>query len=139
MSNFQLTPDLCHELGAWVVAQAKGDGLNPLSFALVNAEGELSYFIRMENALSRTMAISQAKAYTSARMRSSTLAFHERLVKEQITAADFMDNNLCGLPGGVPLFKGDVCVGAIGISGRSLEQDHDLITRAAQHFTTLIA
>lgn len=138
MSNFQLTPELCHELGTWVVAQAKADGLNPVSFALVNANGELSYFIRMEEALSRTMAISQGKAYTSARMRSSTLAFHERLVNEKITAADFMDNNLCGLPGGVPLFKGDVCVGAIGISGRTLEQDHDLITKAAEHFATLV-
>lgn len=139
MSNFQLTPDLCHELGTWVVDQANSDGLNPISFAIVNSQGELSYFIRMENALSRTMAISQGKAYTSARMRISTLAFHERLIKEQITATDFMDNNLCGLPGGVPLLKGDVCVGAIGISGRTLEQDHDLISRAAAHFSTLIA
>ena len=139
MSNFQLTPDLCHELGAWVVNQASNDGLNPISFAIVNPQGELSYFIRMEEALSRTIAISQAKAYTSARMRISTLAFHERLIKEQITAADFMDSHLSGLPGGVPLFKGDVCVGAIGISGRTLDQDHDLITKAAEHFSTLIA
>lgn len=139
MSTFTITPDLCHELGTWIIAQAKGDGLNPISFAMVDAGGELSYFIRMENALSRTMAIAQAKAYTSARMRSSTQAFHERLINEKITAADFMDDKLSSLPGGVPLFKGDVCVGAIGISGRSLEQDHDLITRAAQHFTTLIA
>lgn len=138
MSHFQLTPDLCHELGTWVVDQAKGDGLNPISFAIVNPQGELSYFIRMEDALSRTMAISQAKAYTSARMRISTLAFHERLVNEKITAADFMDNKLCGLPGGVPLLKGDVCVGAIGISGRTLDQDQDLITKVAEHFSTLV-
>ncbi len=138
MSEFQLSPEHCHELGAWLVNEAKTDGLNPVSFAIVNPDGELSYFIRMENALSRTMKISQAKAYTSARMRTSTLAFKERLATEQIIAADFMDDNLCGLPGGVPLFKGDVCVGAIGISGRTLSQDHDLITKAAAHFTTLV-
>lgn len=138
MSTTTLTPEICHALGNWIVDQAKNDGLNPISFAIVNPDGELNYFIRMNGALSRTMSISQAKAYTSARMRSSTKAFHERLVNENISASDFMDDKLSALAGGVPLMLNDECVGAIGISGRTLDQDHDLIVRAAEHFTNLV-
>lgn len=138
MSQFQFSQDLCQELALWVVEQAKQDGLTPVSCAIINQYGELNYLVRMDNAPARTIAISQGKAYTSVRMLCTTQAFRERLDKENILAADFMDEKLCGLPGGVPLYHNGVCVGAVGISGRSLPDDHLLASAAADHFAKLV-
>ena len=37
-------------------------------------------------------------------------------------------------PGGVPLFEGDVCVGAIGVGGGSPQVDHEIAAAAAEQF-----
>ena len=37
-------------------------------------------------------------------------------------------------PGGVPLFEGDVCVGAIGVGGGSPQIDHEIAAAAAEQF-----
>ena len=37
-------------------------------------------------------------------------------------------------PGGVPLFAGDVCVGAIGVGGGSPQVDHEIAAAAAEQF-----
>ena len=37
-------------------------------------------------------------------------------------------------PGGVPLFEGDMCVGAIGVGGGSPRIDHEIAEAAAEQF-----
>ena len=37
-------------------------------------------------------------------------------------------------PGGVPLFEGDMCVGAIGVGGGSPHIDHEIAAAAAEQF-----
>ena len=37
-------------------------------------------------------------------------------------------------PGGVPLFRDGVCVGAIGVGGGSPQTDHEIAAEAAEHF-----
>lgn len=68
--------------------------------------------------------MAKGKAYTCARMGCSTAALHQRLIKEQLTLADFMDPGLTGMQGGVPLLADDGSILAgIGVSGRQPEED----------------
>lgn len=136
MTLFTLSQALCHELADKVVQQAQQDGLAPVCIAIVDPQGELNYFERMDDAPARTITIAQAKAYTAARMQSSTFAFSQRLQNEQLHTFDFMDSKLCALPGGSLLSKQQQIVGAVGISGRSLEDDHALAVFASEYFTT---
>ncbi|MEZ2720141.1 heme-binding protein [Paenalcaligenes hominis] len=121
-----LTDSLSQSLGHWLVQQAQADGLAPVCIALSNPDGALQYFLRMDAAPVRTISIAQAKAYSAARFGSSTLALQERLQRESLSLSDFMDPALCALPGGVPLEINATQIGAVGISGRSLADDHAL-------------
>lgn len=136
MTLFTLSQTLCHELADKVMQHAQQDGLAPVCIAIVDPQGELNYFGRMDAAPARTIAIAQAKAYTAARMQNSTLAFSQRLHNEQLYTFDFMDTKLCALPGGVPLSIQQHLIGAVGISGRSLEDDHALALFVSEYVAT---
>lgn len=137
MSIPTLEQALCLALLERVTAQAAQDGLAPVSVALVDANGELMTFTRMDQAPARTIKIAQAKAYTAVRMQCSTLAFNERLHHEKLAVGYFMDHDFCPLPGGIPVYIAGQCVGAIGISGRSLADDHTLALFAEHAFNVL--
>ena len=49
---------------------------------------------------------------------------------------NFMDKKLCALPGGVPLSIQQHLIGAVGISGRSLEDDHALALFVSEYVAT---
>lgn len=112
---------------------ATQDGLAPVCFALVDAQGELLCFERMEGAPVRTINIAIAKAYTAAKMGCHTQQFRQRLQNENLRCSEFMDSKLCALPGGViqPLY--DQHTVALGISGRALDEDQKLALLLAEH------
>ena len=128
----------CLNLAHWLHNTAAEDGLGPISFAMVDNQGDLIWFERMDKAPARSAAIAIAKAYTSLRMGTSTAEFNERLVREKLSSRDFMDHKLTAMPGGSPLFVADgTVVGAIGISGRDVESDQVLADTAAFYFSSL--
>ena len=62
------------------------------------------------------------------RMELTTQAFHDRLVRENLSIADFCDPGFSTLPGGVPVFdETGRC-----ISGRKPQEDAELAERLAQ-------
>lgn len=110
-----------------------------VSIAISNKEGDLLFFIKMDEAPIRTIAIAQAKAYTAARMETSTKLVKQRLKDEELQIIDFMDPKLCALPGGVPIIceqKG--LIGALGISGLKLEDDHELASTVASLYESFV-
>ena len=83
--------------------------------------------------MSHAGAIAQSKAYTAMRMELTTQAFHDRLVRENLSIADFCDPGFSTLPGGVPVFdETGRCIGGVGISGRKPQEDAELAERLAQ-------
>lgn len=108
------------------------DGGKPVCFAAVDASGALIYLYRMDGAPERLINIAIGKAYTAARMEISTDAFRQRLLKEQLSLADFMDDKFTSLPGGQPLLEEEQLVGAIAVSGRALEEDVVLCQQFAE-------
>lgn len=128
----------CLNLAHWLHNTASEDGLGPICFSIVDAQGELLWFERMDRAPARSITIAIAKAYTAVRMNDSTMAFKQRLENEKLSCSDFMDERFTALPGGSPLVSSDgSTAGAIGISGRHTDSDQQLADAAAAYFYTL--
>jgi glc operon protein GlcG len=113
-----------------VLSQASEDPQRPVVVAVVDAEGELVAFARMDGAgyLPRSMAL--RKAYTAARMGSDSGTFGERMRGVVTSLQELGDPMLIGFKGGVCIRAGDTVVGAIGVSGRSADDDEDLALAA---------
>ena len=108
----------------------------PVCLAIVNRSGRLAALLAMDGTPERAIPIAQGKAYTALRMESSTRDFHERLLRERLTLADFCDPAFTTLEGGIPLFdENGNCVGGLGISGRKPSEDGELAERLGRILT----
>lgn len=84
--------------------ESEAAGGAPVCVAIVNRTGKLAAFLSLDGTPERAGAIAQSKAYTAMRMELTTQAFHDRLVRENLSIADFCDPGFSTLPGGVPVF-----------------------------------
>ena len=83
--------------------ESEAAGGAPVCVAIVNRTGKLAAFLSLDGTPERAGAIARSKAYTAMRMESTTQAFHDRLVRENLSIADFCDPGFSTLPGGVPV------------------------------------
>lgn len=109
----------------------------PVSLAVVNANGTTIASVKMDGAPDRVAKIALQKAYTAAKMTLSTEAFCARLADESLQIEWFCDSGYTALAGGIPIFEDGLCVGAVGISGRSLADDSVLAMELASFVQTL--
>jgi uncharacterized protein GlcG (DUF336 family) len=111
---------------------AAGDGGKPVVIAVSDPYGVLLALARMDGAPVRSVRIAMNKAYTAARTTSSTQALAKRLKDEGRDVHVFGDPEFSLFPGGSPVRLDDqTTVGAVGISGRSPEDDQSLADRIA--------
>lgn len=127
-----LTMDIYQAMLKWIVDTVKGDGGKPVAISVCDRDGALVALIKMDGVPSRSVSLSQHKAYTAVRMQTTTEAFMERIDREKIDIAYFCDPKLTPFPGGAPIktLAGNI-IGAIGISGRTSEEDQRLANFAA--------
>lgn len=99
----------------------------PICVAVCDERGLLLTFRRMDGAPARSVELSQNKAYTAARLGSTTAAFHTRMQRDAMPAAYFCDARLTGMPGGsvVRTAEGNV-LGGVGISGLLPFEDQEI-------------
>ncbi len=115
------------EAASLTLKQAAQDGLAPVCLHIADATGAPLLFLRMAGSVERAVGISAAKARTAALMGTSTREFHERLIREHLTLADFAAPNMTALPGGLPVRTSDGAIAAgVGISGRRPDEDEAL-------------
>ncbi len=120
-----------HRILEEAVTQAHTLG-RPVCVAVTDERGALLAFTRMDGAPIRSVKLSEAKAYSAARLCVSTTAFHERLARDDMPASYFADPMLTGLPGGAVIRgQGDAVIGGIGISGLAPAEDQKLAEAAA--------
>jgi uncharacterized protein GlcG (DUF336 family) len=106
----------------------------PMNIAVVDAGGNLVAHVRMDGAWMGSIDISIKKAWTSRAFDVETKA----LSKLTQPGEDFYgihasnDGRVMIFAGGIPLRQGDVVVGAIGVSGGSGKQDHDVAQAGAK-------
>lgn len=103
------------------VLQAAIDSLpvsRPVSIAVVDSNGDLVHFVRMDGTVAGQVIMSLNKAYTAARLRRDTIEL-KKMVDQGEDIAWFGDSRYTPVPGGVVIkSKEGSIIGAIGISGR---------------------
>ena len=110
-------------------AAAKADQIGvPMNIAIVDAGNNLTAFVRQDGAWLGSIHIAQSKAYTA---RSFDLQTRDLFPLAQpgqplygINAGN--DGRIIIFPGGIPLTEDGVVIGAIGVSGGSVEQDQEV-------------
>ena len=118
------------------IEKAAADYSRPICVAICDPAGFLIAFQRAEGAPLRSIAISQGKAYTAARMQANTDAVLERLRRENIALSYFCDERLTALPGGSVIKNAHgAIIGAVGISGLASSEDQEV----ANHVCLAIA
>lgn len=116
-------------------AQAKALGV-PMVISVMDSGGHLVLLKRMENALVGSIDIAMNKAYT---------AFAFKLPTEALGNAALPGNSLYGIEqtnqgrvvifgGGIPLMKNGEVLGAVGVSGGSVEEDIAVAMAAVKVF-----
>ena len=99
-----------------------------MAVAIVEPNGELVAFARMDDVQYGSILVAQRKARTAARYRSATSALEERTLAGRIVT--LANDDALPIAGGVPIVIDGRIVGAIGVSGASAAQD-DAVAAAA--------
>lgn len=93
-----------------------------MNIAVVDTNGELVHFSRMEGAQIASGPISVGKARTSARFRRESRLFYNAYETGHPYTGT-LDPTLVASPGGFPLVEGGKLIGAVGCSGGTGDQD----------------
>lgn len=108
----------------------------PMCIAVVDAGGILVAHIRQDRAWLGSVDIAINKAFTARAFNLSTAA----LADESQPGGQFygIDKSNQGrvliIPGGLPVTRNDMVVGAVGVSGGTGEQDNAVVEAAAAAF-----
>jgi glc operon protein GlcG len=111
------------------VAEANKRGW-ALNVTVVDPNGDLIAFGRMDGAQLASIAISQHKARVAARYRRPTHAFEDGVTKAGFNYLLTLDDVIASR-GGIPLVDGGKLIGAIGCSGGTGSQDETVCTAGA--------
>ena len=115
--------DTAKKIAAGAVVEAKKNGW-PMAIAIVDNNGHLVYFERMDDTQTGSLQIAIDKARSSAMFRRPTRAFEEGIAKGR--------NALLGLTGatpitgGLPITVSGKTIGGVGISGATADQDEQV-------------
>lgn len=121
-------------------AEAKAGEINvPMVIAIVDEGGNLVACHRMDDALLVSLDIAQNKAWTSVAFKLPTADLAEVAAPGGslygITATN--QGRVVIFGGGIPLKRGDRIVGAVGVSGGSVEEDIIVANAAVERFEQL--
>jgi glc operon protein GlcG len=101
-----------------------------ISVAVTDAHGEVVAFGRMDGAALHSGVLAQSKAYTSARDRQPTSSLGKWARETGKDLGYWADSKMTGMGGGLPIEKGAVVIGGMGVSGLSEEGDEDTVRNA---------
>lgn len=115
-----LTLEGAKAIAAAAEAEARRNNWN-VAIAVVDAYGELVFFLKMDDVQQQSVDIAQGKARTAARMRRPTKALDDAVAggRTVLLAVD----GVLPLEGGVPIIVGGLAIGAVGVSGVTSAQD----------------
>lgn len=116
----------CDRLISAGMKRAEAIGI-PMVLSVVDAFGQLIAFKRMDNALGVSVTLSPNKAYSAAVLRMETKEL-DNLARcdGPLAGIDANMPKLTRIGGGIPLMCQGILLGAVGVSGGSVEQDVDV-------------
>jgi glc operon protein GlcG len=121
--------------GAQTVLKAAADAAMrlkaPCAIAIVDRDGILVAFDRMDGVRAGSPDLAIGKARTSALLQRPTSETEDNINKGRTA---FVTAGLSSLRGGVPLLAGGQFVGAVGVAGLNKDNDVKIATEAAEAF-----
>lgn len=118
-----INSDAAHTAVANAVKYAVDLKVN-IAAAVVDCGGNLIAFLRTENGPYLSIGIAIDKAYTSASFGVATSQWSELLPQGSILRDGIITRDrFVAFGGGLPIIVNGECIGAIGVSGASEEQD----------------
>ena len=102
-----------------------------VNIAVVDTNGELVHFSRMEGAQIGSGPVSIGKARTAARFRRETRLFYNAFEAGHAYVGT-IDPTLVANPGGFPLVEDGKLIGAVGCSGGTGDQDATICKAGAE-------
>jgi uncharacterized protein GlcG (DUF336 family) len=115
-------------------AQARAAELGTgVTVTIVDGGGQVRTQSRMDGARFGTLTVSENKAFTAAAFGVPTKLLSELVQPGQplYGFADAAGGRIAAFGGGAPLVRGDDLIGAIGVSGGSVDQDQDIAAAGA--------
>jgi glc operon protein GlcG len=116
-----ITLERAMQAAASAAAEAKKHNWK-LAITVVDPNGDLVFFQKMDGTQVASVQISQGKARTAARYRRETRIFFNAMETGHPYVGT-LDPTLVASPGGFPLMDGGKLIGAIGCSGGTGDQD----------------
>ncbi len=114
--------EAARKAAAAAVAEAKKNGWF-MAVAVVDPDGTLVYFEKMDNVQVGSVAVAQAKARSAALYKRPTKAFQDAVAGGGLGIRILGLEGAVPLEGGVPLLHEGKLIGAIGLSGDLSEND----------------
>ena len=108
--------ELANQIASASVAACAANGY-AVAATVVDRAGTVRAIQRADNAGSHTLGASQAKAYTSASAKNTTLAMMDASQKNPAAANLVYIPGYLLLGGGVPIKVGNEVIGAVGVGG----------------------
>ena len=124
-----ITMERAQSLVQAAVAEANKRGWK-MNVAVVDPNGDLIAFGRMDGAQLASISIAQHKARVAARYRRPTCALEDAVQKFGFNYILTLDDVIASR-GGIPLVEGGKLIGAVGCSGGTGSQDEATCTAAA--------
>lgn len=122
--GMSITADQAAKIVAAVVEESKKSPRNwKMAISVVDTNGDLVYFYKMDQTQVASAAISQGKARTAARFRRPSEVFFNVMQTPAGAYLATLEPTLVASPGGIPLIKDGKVIGAIGCSGGTGAQD----------------
>ena len=111
-----------------MLKEASKEPNRPVGMAVVDSQGHLICFARMDGGLLFNQEMAIKKAYTAVQVGIDTSVFGKALPTMKMAIADFGCAELTTVPGGVCVRKTDsgIVLGGIGASGRLAQEDEQL-------------
>ncbi len=117
-----VTADMAKKAAAPAIAEARKNQWT-MAVAIVDPNGELVYFEKMDDTQVGSVDVAQAKARSAARFKRPTKAFQDAVAAGGEGLRILALEGAVPIEGGVPLVVGGKIVGAIGASGGTSQQD----------------
>jgi glc operon protein GlcG len=117
-----ITADVAKKAAAAAIAEAKKNNFF-MAIAIVDPNGFLVYFEKMDNTQNGSVNVAQDKAKSAALFRRPTKVFQDGLAAGGVGLRLLALQGAVPVDGGFPLIVGGKVIGAIGASGGTSDQD----------------
>lgn len=106
----------------------------PMVITVVDEGGNMMAMHRMDDSLLASISLSQAKAYTAAALRMPTGETAKDILPGQSLYGlqQTHPGKFCVFGGGIPILRGGRCIGGLGVSGGTVEQDEKVAAAAVR-------